>query len=134
MQNHSYLLQSIRNSQGLIIFPTLKLNQQPHGKITFLKCHRWPKITGWKPTADRQSRALYLEKLLKNGELAVLKWKKEPGWIFGLLGPMYLKPVSQNSGDSQAINMLQPHPLILHTRKLKAKWITVFLHRMYLLV
>lgn len=35
--NHSYLLQSIMNSQGFIVFPTLKLNQQPHGKFTFFE-------------------------------------------------------------------------------------------------
>lgn len=97
----------------------------------FLKCHRWPKITGWKPTADRQSRAFYLEKLLNNGELAVLKWKKELEWIFELLGPMYLRPVSQNSGDSQAIKMLQPNSLTLPTGKLKPKWITFSLQNIF---
>lgn len=37
-----------KKPQRLILFQvvlqTLKLNQQPHGKLTFLDCDRWPEI------------------------------------------------------------------------------------------
>lgn len=41
------------------VLSALKFNQQPHGKPTFLNCHKWPKIRQMEATTDRHSGVLY---------------------------------------------------------------------------
>lgn len=83
MQNHSYLLQSCRKKKNTFrTFQRLILSGSTSFKVESATTWQTDVLglsqvaqdkTGWKAITDRQSRVLYLGKLLKNVEIIVLK-------------------------------------------------------------